>query len=179
MSMFEVGTTPKDALSQPVVAYIGLGANLGDREATLRSAVSGIGGLVGSRVLVVSSWLQTEPVGPIDQPAFLNGAVALETTLSPERLMAELLRIELQHGRDRTSGQRWGPRTLDLDLLLYGTQTVSTDRLTIPHPRLTEREFVLVPLTEIAPHAEIPGMDLTVSGALDRLLAGRTKGSET
>lgn len=175
--MVEVDTTLSDAESQPVVAYIGLGSNLGDREATLRSAVRALGGLAGSHVLAASSWLQTEPVGPIEQPAFLNGAAALQTTLSPKRLMAELLRIELEHGRDRTSGQRWGPRTLDLDLLLFGTRVVSEDGVTVPHPRLTEREFVLVPLAEIAPHAEIPGLGVTVGEALDRLAAGLTSGS--
>ncbi len=151
------------------MAYVGLGSNLGDREAVLESAVRALGGLTGSRVLARSGWHQTAPVGPVDQPDFLNGAVAIETTLAPHDLMAELLRIEATHGRDRATGERWGPRTLDLDLLLFGTLCVQADGLTVPHPRIGEREFVLAPLAEIASHATIPSLGVTVGEALDGL----------
>lgn len=155
--------------SDLTVAYIALGSNLGDREATLSSAVDQIGLLPGTRLLARSSWVQTDPVGVQDQPSFLNGAVEIETSLAPHRLLEELLRIEVGHGRRREEGSRWGPRTLDLDLLLYGTREVREAGLTIPHPRMAERAFVLVPLSEIAGHAMIPTLGLTVDEALERL----------
>lgn len=158
--------------SDVTVAYIALGSNLGDRAATLESAVRRIGSLPGTRMLARSSWTRTAPVGVEEQPEFLNGAVEIETTLSPQRLMEELLRIETDHGRRRDQGTRWGPRTLDLDLLLHGTHVVNEVGLTVPHPRMGERAFVLVPLSEIAGHALIPTLGLTVSEALERLGSG-------
>jgi 2-amino-4-hydroxy-6-hydroxymethyldihydropteridine diphosphokinase len=155
--------------SELMVAYIALGSNLGDREATLESAVRQIGSLPGTRLLARSSWIQTDPVGVEEQPAFLNGAVEIETSLAPRRLLEGLLTIEAAHGRRREEGSRWGPRTLDLDLLLYGTRVIQEGGLRVPHPRLVERAFVLVPLSEIAGHALIPTLGLTVDEALERL----------
>jgi 2-amino-4-hydroxy-6-hydroxymethyldihydropteridine diphosphokinase len=131
-------------------AYIGLGSNLGDREATIRAAVAALPG-----VLAVSTLRETEPVGVTEQPAFLNGAAAVETELTPRELLETLLAIERALGRERR--ERWGPRTIDLDLLLYGAETVDEPGLTVPHPHLHERRFALEPLAELDPELEIPG----------------------
>ena len=146
-------------------AYIGLGANLGPREATLLRAVERLAAESGIRVLELSSLRDTEPVGVTDQPEFLNGAVAVETTLSPRALLDALLRIERELGRVR-GGERFGPRTIDLDLLLYGEEVVDEPGLTVPHPRLHERRFALEPLAELDPELEIPGR-----GPVSELLA--------
>jgi 2-amino-4-hydroxy-6-hydroxymethyldihydropteridine diphosphokinase len=130
-------------------AYVGLGANLGDRERTLRLAIESLASHPLVEVLAVSSFHETDPVGPVtDQPRFLNGAVALETSLSARSLLALLLEIEAAHGRTR-EGPLGGPRTLDLDLLLYGDERIDEPGLQVPHPRLHERPFVLVPLAEL------------------------------
>ncbi|OUM98116.1 MAG: 2-amino-4-hydroxy-6-hydroxymethyldihydropteridine diphosphokinase [Paenibacillaceae bacterium ZCTH02-B3] len=130
-------------------AYIGLGANLGDREAALREAVRLLDAAEGVRVLRVSPVYETDPVGYTDQPEFLNMAVAVGTTLSPEGLLALCLGIERRMGRVRTI--RWGPRPIDLDLLAYDGVRMETERLTLPHPRLAERAFALVPLRDVWP----------------------------
>lgn len=119
-----------------------------------------------------SSFHETAPVGPTAQPDFLNAAVTIETSLPPGELLGALLAIEAAHGRNRSAGERWGPRTLDLDLLLYGTAVISAAGLTIPHPRLHERAFVLEPLAEIASETLIPTLGTTVRGALDMLSHG-------
>jgi 2-amino-4-hydroxy-6-hydroxymethyldihydropteridine diphosphokinase len=137
-------------------AYVGLGANLGDREATLRRAVELLRAARGVEVVAVSSLRETEPVGVVDQPRFLNGAVALETELSPRELLETLLAVERDLGRVR-GGERWGPRTVDLDLLVYGDLVVDEHGLHVPHPRLHERAFALEPLAELDPTLEIPG----------------------
>ena len=130
-------------------AYVGLGSNLGDREGTLRAAVEVLAASPGVEVLDVSTLRETDPVGPItNQPRFLNGAVALETSLSARELLALLLAIEADFGRTR-EGQAGGPRTLDLDLLLYGDERIAEPGLEVPHPRLHERAFVLEPLAEL------------------------------
>jgi 2-amino-4-hydroxy-6-hydroxymethyldihydropteridine diphosphokinase len=131
-------------------AYVGLGANLGDREATIRAALEALPGVVA-----VSSLRETDPVGVTDQPQYLNGVAALETGLSPRELLDALLAVERELGRERR--ERWGPRTIDLDLLLYGEETIDEPGLTVPHPRLHERRFALEPLSELAPDALIPG----------------------
>jgi 2-amino-4-hydroxy-6-hydroxymethyldihydropteridine diphosphokinase len=132
-----------------VRAYIGLGSNLGDRETTLRAAVERLAATPGVEVVAVSSFCETDPVGPIvDQPRFLNGAGALETSLAPRALLERLLAIEAELGRVRT-GPPGGPRTLDLDLLLYGDERIDEPGLQVPHPRLHERAFVLEPLEEL------------------------------
>jgi 2-amino-4-hydroxy-6-hydroxymethyldihydropteridine diphosphokinase len=132
------------------VAYVGLGSNLGDREATIRRAIAALPG-----VIAVSELRETDPVGVTEQPAFLNGAVALETELSPGELLASLLAVERELGRERR--ERWGPRTIDLDLLLYGTETVDEPGLTVPHPSLHERRFALEPLADLDPQLVVPG----------------------
>jgi 2-amino-4-hydroxy-6-hydroxymethyldihydropteridine diphosphokinase len=147
-------------------AFVGLGANLGDREGTLRAAVKRLGGVAGTGVTKVSALRDTRPVGYLDQPRFLNGVVELETSLSPRALLDELLAIEREFGRDRSAAPAQGPRTLDLDLLLYGGQTIREPGLEVPHPRLHERAFVLEPLAELDPGLEIPGL-----GPVQALLA--------
>ena len=138
-------------------AYIGLGSNLGDREQTLRSAVDALREAPGVDVVAVSALIDTEPVGFLDQPRFLNGVAAVDTTLPPEALLALLLEIERRFGRTREGTPAAGPRTLDLDLLLYGDAEIDEPGLRVPHPRMHERPFVLGPLAEIAPELRIPG----------------------
>lgn len=145
-------------------AYVGLGANLGNREETLQRAVSLLTAAEGVEVLAVSEFSETDPVGVVDQPRFLNGAVAVETTLSARGLLDALLAIEQSLGRERV--ERWGPRTIDLDLLLYGDEIVDEPGLRVPHPRLHERRFALEPLAELDPELVIPGR-----GRVSELLA--------
>lgn len=145
-------------------AYVGLGANLGNREETLQRAVSLLTAAEGVEVLAVSELSETDPVGVVDQPRFLNGAVTVETTLSARGLLDALLAIEQSLGRERV--ERWGPRTIDLDLLLYGDEIVDEPGLRVPHPRLHERRFALEPLAELDPELVIPGR-----GRVSELLA--------
>ena len=137
-------------------AYVGLGANLGDRERTLRAAVDALAVVDGVEVVSVSVLRDTEPVGVGQQPLYLNGAAELETTLTARELLDRLLAVEERFGRVRIPGEH-GPRTLDLDLLLYGDQMIEEPGLTVPHPRLHERRFVLEPLAELAPGLVVPG----------------------
>ena len=139
-------------------AAFGLGSNLGDRAAHLDLAVAGLRTLGPVRV---SSYHETEPVGP-PQPRYLNAAAVVETDLPPESLLAFGDGLEARAGRVRTPGDRWGPRTLDVDLLLYGDRIVETPELAVPHPGLAERLFVLAPLAEIAPDWIVPGLGRTV-----------------
>jgi 2-amino-4-hydroxy-6-hydroxymethyldihydropteridine diphosphokinase len=136
-------------------AYVGLGANLGPREETLREAIGILERAPGVRVVAVSTLRETEPVGPIEQPMFLNGAVELETTLSARELLDLLLDAEQALGRIR--GERWGPRVIDLDLLAFGDEEIDEQGLEVPHPRLHERRFALEPLAELAPDLQITG----------------------
>jgi 2-amino-4-hydroxy-6-hydroxymethyldihydropteridine diphosphokinase len=136
-------------------AFVGIGSNLGDREATLRRAIELLAAEDGIEVLAVSELRETEPVGPVEQGPFLNGAVRLATELPPRELLERLLAIEQRLGRVRN--ERFGPRTIDLDLLLYGEQVIDEPGLTIPHPRLHERRFALDPVAELAPDLFIPG----------------------
>ena len=138
-------------------AFVGLGSNLGDREATLRTAVERLAELPETEVKAVSSFRDTAPVGYVDQPRFLNGAVGLETRLPPRELLDELLGLERAFGRDRAGAPPQGPRTLDLDLLLYGQETIGEPGLEVPHPRLHQRAFVLEPLVELDPGLVVPG----------------------
>jgi 2-amino-4-hydroxy-6-hydroxymethyldihydropteridine diphosphokinase len=148
-------------------AYVALGANLGDRERTLLAAVDALAAEPEVDVVAVSSLHDTEPVGVTGQPRFLNGAVALETTLSPQALLELLLAVERRFGRVREGVPEHGPRTLDLDLLLYGDDVVDEPGLHVPHPRLHERRFVLEPLAELDPGLVVPGR-----GTVSELLAG-------
>lgn len=136
-------------------AYVGLGANVGNRRENLDRAVELLGAEPGVRVFAVSSVRETDPVGYEDQPRFLNAACAVDTELGPRDLLERLLAIERALGRERT-GPRFGPRTIDLDLLLYGSETIDEPGLTVPHPRLAERLFVLEPLHELAPQLVLP-----------------------
>jgi 2-amino-4-hydroxy-6-hydroxymethyldihydropteridine diphosphokinase len=137
------------------LAYIGIGANLGDAQAQVRAAFDEIATLDGVRLVRRSSLYRTAPVGFLDQPDFINAVAAVETELPPHDLLAKLRGIEQRHGRVRDF--RNAPRTLDLDVLLYSDLRLEDDALTLPHPRMHERAFVLAPLTEIAPDASIPG----------------------
>ena len=160
-------------------AYVAIGGNLGDRLATLRSAVRALGEVTGTRVVATSAVYETRPVGPSIEP-FLNAAIELRTRLSPEALLEALLGIEARHGRERRL--RWDARTLDLDLLLYLRPTgagwevsqTRTDGLTLPHPRMGDRDFVLVPLRDLlGGEAEVNGQ------AIDGWLAGLREGERT
>jgi 2-amino-4-hydroxy-6-hydroxymethyldihydropteridine diphosphokinase len=137
-------------------AYVGLGSNLGDRSATLTRALELLGERQAISLVAVSSFCETDPVGYLDQPRFLNAAVAIETSLSPQALLLALLEIERELGRTR-DGPRYGPRTADLDLLLMEGITVDEPGLTVPHPRLHERRFALAPLAELDPTLVVPG----------------------
>jgi len=147
-------------------AYVALGANLGDRERTLREAVAALAAEGGIEVVAVSTLRETEPVGVGEQPRFLNGAAAVETTLTARELLARLLAVEQRFGRVRVPGEH-APRTLDLDLLLYGEDVIAEPGLAVPHPRLHERRFVLEPLAELAPGLVVPGR-----GDVESLLTG-------
>jgi 2-amino-4-hydroxy-6-hydroxymethyldihydropteridine diphosphokinase len=148
-------------------AYIGLGSNLGDREAAIRGALSELARAPGVEVAGVSTLVDTAPVGYLDQPRFLNGVAALDTDLEPRALLDLLLAVEARFGRDREAVPAGGPRTLDLDLLLYGQAVIDEPGLRIPHPRLHERAFVLGPLAELDPALEVPE-----KGGVETLLAG-------
>ena len=146
-------------------AFVGLGSNLGDREGTIARAVDLLSAAAGVDVVAVSQLRKTEPWGPVEQPVYLNGAIELETELPPRALLDVLLAVEQALGRDRT-GERWGPRTIDLDLLLYDEVELDEPGLSVPHPRLHERRFALEPLAELAPDAVVPGR-----GRVSELLA--------
>jgi 2-amino-4-hydroxy-6-hydroxymethyldihydropteridine diphosphokinase len=148
-----------------VLAYIGLGSNLGDREAAIRAALERLAAGREIEIVAVSALHETDPVGYLDQPRFLNGAAALRTELAPRALLERLHEVERELGRDR-SGPRFGPRTIDLDLLLYGDEQIQENGLEIPHPRLAERRFVLEPLAELDSDLEVPGR-----GSVQALLA--------
>ena len=146
------------------LGYVALGANLGDREASIRRAAE----LIGAQRL--STIIETPPWGVTDQPDFLNAVAELETDLGPRPLLERLLEVERELGRVR-GGRRWGPRTIDLDLLVLGDETSDTPALQLPHPRLHERPFVLVPLAELAPGLVIPGRG-PVADLLSKLQSG-------
>jgi 2-amino-4-hydroxy-6-hydroxymethyldihydropteridine diphosphokinase len=148
------------------LVYIGLGSNLGDRAATIQAALDRLDADADIELVAVSSLKETDPVGFEDQPRFLNGAAALRTELGPRELLDRMLEVERGLGRVR-QGARYGPRTIDLDLLVYGDVVVEEPGLAIPHPRLAERMFVLEPLVELDPHLEVPGQ-----GRVQALLAG-------
>lgn len=147
-------------------AYIGLGANLEDPRRQVEAAIGAIARLPQSRLLAASPCYRTAPLGPLGQPDYINAVVRIRTALAPDALLAALQGIEQRHGRLR-DGPRWGPRTLDLDLLLHGERVIRTGSLTLPHPAMHQRAFVLVPLADVAPaDLQIPG-----HGPLAALLA--------
>ncbi|MFL6647597.1 MAG: 2-amino-4-hydroxy-6-hydroxymethyldihydropteridine diphosphokinase [Sulfurifustaceae bacterium] len=151
-------------------AYVGIGSNLESPVAQVRRGVAALERLPDSRLVGCSSLYRSAPVGITEQPDFINAACALDTTLEPRALMQRLLEIESAHGRTR-GPTRGGPRTLDLDLLLYGELELASPELTLPHPRLHERAFMLYPLFEIAPTLDVPGR-----GAVATLLERCDKG---
>jgi 2-amino-4-hydroxy-6-hydroxymethyldihydropteridine diphosphokinase len=157
-------TTRKESTT----AYLGLGSNLGRREDLIARALELLDReSTGLRVVAVSSLRETDPVGYEAQPRFLNGAAMVETSATPRELLERLLELERQLGRDRAASTRFGPRTIDLDLLLYGDETIAERGLEVPHPRLHERRFVLEPLAELNPRLLVPGW-----GPVSVLLAG-------
>ena len=147
-------------------AYVGLGANIGNRETTLKRALELLSAEAGVEVVSVSSFRETDPVGFAEQPRFVDAAAELETDLGPRELLDRLLAVERSLGPNR-DGPRFGPRTVDLDLLLYGDATLSEPGLDVPHPRLHERRFALEPLAELDPGLVVPGR-----GPVSTLLAG-------
>ena len=159
---------PSNARSRrAVTAYVALGANLGDRRANLEAALGLLAELPRLRLLRVSAFFDTAHVGKTDQPRFLNAVARVETGLPPRRLLRALQIIEDRLGRRRD--EHWGPRTLDLDLLLYGDRVVNEPDLVVPHPRMHERAFVLEPLVQIAPDARHPLLKTTAAELLHRL----------
>jgi 2-amino-4-hydroxy-6-hydroxymethyldihydropteridine diphosphokinase len=152
----------------PIHAFVALGANVGDREKSIRAALHALSQTDGVQVLRVSSLLDNPAVGgPDGSPPFLNAVAALDTTLGAHALLHRLLDIERALGRLRR--ERWAPRTIDLDLILYGDKVISSDELVVPHPLMHERRFVLQPLAEIAPDAVHPTLQMSARGLLDAL----------
>ncbi len=147
-------------MTDPVIAFVGLGGNLGDAAATLRAATLALDELPATRLLRASRLFRTPAWGLEQQPDFINGVAMLETRLEARALLDALLAAERDFGRERESAPRWGPRVLDLDLLLYGDARIDESGLHVPHPHLHERAFALVPLLEVAPDAVIPGRGL-------------------
>lgn len=154
-------------------AYVGVGANLGQRERTIRRAIEMLAAQPGIELVGISSLRETEPWGPVEQPSYLNGAVELDTELGPRDLLDVLLDVERSLGRDRSTEIRFGPRTLDLDLLVHGDLVRDDPGLTLPHPRLHERRFALEPLADLDPELVVPGR-----GTVGELLASLDAGSQ-
>jgi 2-amino-4-hydroxy-6-hydroxymethyldihydropteridine diphosphokinase len=146
----------RPARRPPVDAFLGLGSNVGARLDTIGASVRDLHDVEGIEVTALSGVYETEPVGGVEQDPYLNAVAAVRTTLDPHRLLTTVQAIEERHGRDRSHEQRWGPRTLDIDVLLYGERTIEDDALVVPHPRLRERAFVLVPLMEVMPAGALP-----------------------
>ena len=148
-------------------AWIGLGSNLGEREAMIRQALEAIAALPDTELLRASSLYDSEPVGETDQPNFLNAVAQVDTDLTARQLLWNLLLVEKRLGRERT--RRWGPRTIDLDLLLFGDEVIEEDDLRVPHPEMIRRAFVLVPMVELDPLLVHPGTGETLASHLSKL----------
>ena len=154
---------PSDA--KPVRAFLALGSNIGDKAENLRAAVAAIDALADTKVIAKSAIYRTPPWGKTDQDWFANAVIAVETGLAPLTLLEACLAIEIRLGRVRR--ERWGPRVIDIDVLIHGTTSLTSERLTLPHPAMHERAFVLIPLREIAPELMIAGK--TISGLIEGL----------
>jgi 2-amino-4-hydroxy-6-hydroxymethyldihydropteridine diphosphokinase len=150
----------------PVQAFIALGSNLGDRAAHIQQAIIELDHTQGLNVGAVSALFETDPVGPAGQGAYLNAAAEVYSTLGPRELLARMLEIERAHGREREQSERWGPRVLDLDLLLFGDRIINQPGLCVPHPHMHERQFVLGPLAAIAPQVVHPILQQSVKSLL-------------
>lgn len=144
-------------------AYIGLGSNLGNPVGQIKQAIDALKAIRATELRAVSSLYRSAPLGPPDQPDYINAVAALLTQLDPDQLLPELQALEVAQGRNRAAERRWGPRTLDLDMLLFAGRLIATADLTVPHPRIAERNFVVLPLADIAPDLEIPRLG-TVRG---------------
>jgi 2-amino-4-hydroxy-6-hydroxymethyldihydropteridine diphosphokinase len=155
----------------PVRAFVGLGGNLGDVETTLTEAMWALDSMPQTSIRAQSAFYRTPPWGNTEQPPFVNAVVELQTRLAPRVLLDLLIDIETRFGRDRSEGEKWGPREIDLDLLAYGEEQMDEPGLHLPHPHLHERAFVLVPLAEIAPRFDIVGVG-RVSELLQKVDAG-------
>lgn len=158
---------PKDRL-----AYVALGSNLHDPAGNVLLGARAMNGIEGVRVISTSRLYTTKPVGVADQPSFINAAAELEVSCNARQLLEGLLEIERQFGRDRSKEQRWGPRTLDLDLLLFRDQRIDEPGLTVPHPRMAQRRFVLEPLCDLASGLVPPGWTMNIREALEALAQG-------
>jgi 2-amino-4-hydroxy-6-hydroxymethyldihydropteridine diphosphokinase len=156
---------PTEGTPEPQVAYVGLGSNLADPQQQVRRALAALAALPATRLIAASALYVTAPVGPLDQPDYVNAAARLDTRLPPLDLLAALLACEAAQGRHR-DGTRWGPRTLDLDLLLHGEAELDLPGLRLPHPEICRRPFVLIPLADVAP----PGLHIPGQGTLKDLL---------
>ena len=158
-------------------ACIALGSNLGDRAATLRAAIDAVGELPGTRIVRVSSFHETEPVGgPAGQGRYLNAAAVIETSMAAGDLLAALLAIEASLGRERREGERNAARTIDMDILLFGDAVIDDPGVTVPHPRMQDRLFVMAPVAEIAPDWVHPVVGRTMAELLSMLIAEETMG---
>lgn len=160
-----------DKAMKKTTAHIGLGSNLGERATTLMKAVQMLDDLPGIDVHRISQFIETNPVGPSEQGKYLNAAAEIETTLSPQKLLSVMHEVEEALGRDRSAEKRWGPRTCDLDMLLFGTVIINTPEVTVPHPRLHQRLFVLHAMVEIAADVVHPVLGKTMQELLEELEA--------
>lgn len=153
-TIYHLGAVKSRGVNELALAFLGLGSNLGDRKSNIREALDRLSRNSDIRVKRVSSLYETAPVGVLDQPDFVNAVAAVETNLEPLELLRAVLDVEASMGRVRNS--RWGPRVIDIDVLLYDNVRMCTSELTIPHPRMMERAFVIAPLAEIAPDLDLP-----------------------
>lgn len=167
---------PADVVWFP--ACIGIGSNLDDPIAQVERAVEGLSALRDTRLLDVSGLYRNPPMGPADQPDYVNAVAVILTRLDARTLLEALQDIETRHGRDRADGVRWGPRCIDLDILTYGLQQISEDGLTIPHPGISQRNFVLFPLLDVAPELDVPGIGKIrqLARGVDRSTLARARG---
>jgi 2-amino-4-hydroxy-6-hydroxymethyldihydropteridine diphosphokinase len=163
----------KKEAGNKIRAYLGLGSNLGSRLSNIRFALAAIGQIPGVKMLRTSSIYETEPYGNSEQPPFLNAALEIETTLNPEDLLKALQRVE--HHMGRTRKKKWEPRVIDLDILYFGNQVIGEPGLSVPHPDLHNRDFVLIPLNDLIPRFTDPLRQSTVQTMLKRLNAGGRK----